>query len=247
MQTTLEVCTGTFAGALAAQRGGAQRVELCSGLAEGGITPSVGLMRAVADMPGLRKHVLIRPRGGDFLYDEDEVQIMLADIAEARRAGMDGVVIGALTPEGDVDLCTMRRLVEAAEGLAVTFHRAFDLCRQPEQALEHIVGLGCRRLLTSGQAATALQGLPLIARLVELADGRISIMPGCGVSALNAAEIISGSGATEIHASSRALLHSQMRYRRDGVGMGKDGADEYARLETSEEAVRAIVGALEKV
>lgn len=236
----LEICTGSYESALAALRGGADRVELCSGLEEGGITPSLGLVRAICKLQGIRKHVLIRPRGGDFLYTPAEQEIMIDDIFAAREAGVDGVVIGGLTAAGDIDMAFCRKLMDAADSLSVTFHRAFDVCRDASLALEQIIDLGCTRLLTSGQAATAEAGIPVLCQLVQQAAGRITIMPGSGVGSQNAAIILQQTGATEIHASARSDFHSKMEYRHDGVGMGRKDADEYIWKETAEEVVRAI-------
>ena len=147
MKRILEVCVGSVASAKAAREGGAARVELCSALEVGGVTPSLGLIHKVRAIEGLKLHVLIRPRGGDFLYDEAEVACMEQDIITARKSGADGVVIGALTLEGDIDVSVCRRLVEAAGGMSITFHRAFDMCRNPMQALEDVIKLGCHRIL----------------------------------------------------------------------------------------------------
>lgn len=258
----LEVCTGSITSVLHAAEGGAGRIELCSGLDEGGLTPSIGLIQAAMQVEGIKKHVLIRPRGGDFLYTEVELDIMVDDILAARRAGVDGVVVGALTADGDVDVEACHRFLDAARGeyvdfaegdldeayflppVSVTFHRAFDLCRDPFVALETLVALGFDRILTSGQAATAAEGLPLLRQLVERAAGRIVIMPGCGVNAQNAAHILAATGATEIHASARAAWPSQMHFRHQGVSMGKPGSDEYATKETDVETVRQIVASI---
>lgn len=244
MTRVLEVCVGSVSGAVAARNGGAVRVELCAALEVGGVTPSIGLVREVRKVEGLALHVLIRPRGGDFNYDAGEVAVMEQDIAALRRCGVDGVVIGALTPDGDVDVAVCRRLVAAAGSMHVTFHRAFDVCRSPMQALEDIIALGCDRLLTSGQQATAEAGVPLLRQLVEVAAGRLRIMPGCGVKSSNAAVILDACGAEEIHASARKPVESVMRYRHEGVSMGTAGSDEYARLDTDEIEVRRIVDAI---
>lgn len=240
----MEICTGSYDGVLTAARCGAARVELCSGLDEGGLTPSAGLIRSVCALEGIRKHVLIRLRGGDFLYTPEELRIMETDIRMAHELGADGVVVGALTADGDVDEEAAERLVEAAGGMSVTFHRAFDLCADPFAALESIIRLGFHRLLTSGRAATAEKGIPLLRQLVEQAAGRISVMPGCGVGPGNAALILRETGAREIHASARERMDSRMRYRLNDVTMGKNDSDEYSRLETSEEKVRDIVQSL---
>lgn len=244
-KTLLEICAGDIASVTAAAAGGADRVELCSALSEGGVTPSAGFIAAACAVGGVRKHVLVRPRGGDFLYTEAEKAVMLADVARCRDAGADGVVVGALQPDGTVDLPFLCRLVEAAGGMSVTFHRAFDLCSDPMFALLVVAGAGCKRVLTSGQAATAEEGLPLLRSLVEA--GRkmgVSVMPGCGVTPENARRIVDATGAEEIHASARAAVASGMTFRRGGVGMGLPGTDEYSRKETSPAVVRAIVDAL---
>lgn len=240
----LEVCTGSYQSVLAAREGGAYRIELCSGLDEGGLTPSIGLIRAAVEVQGIRKHVLIRPRGGDFLYTPAERRIITTDIVAAREAGVDGVVIGALTADGDIDMAACREWMAAAEDLDVTFHRAFDMCRDPREALEQIIDLGCSRILTSGTAATAEAGIQMLRQLIAQAAGRTIIMPGCGVSPLNVARIITESGATEIHASARSPYPSQMQFRHQGVSMGKAGADEFATQETSVEKVRQIVATI---
>ena len=244
MANILEVCAGSYASVLAARRGGAARIELCSALAEGGVTPSLGLIRAAVGVEGIRKHVLIRPRGGDFLYAEEEQRIMADDIRTARELGADGVVVGALTADGRIDLPAMERFMEAAQGMSVTFHRAFDLCRDPAEALEDIVRLGCHRILTSGQAPTAEQGIPLLRSLVQQAAGRIGILPGGGVGAGNAARILSATGAVELHASARSLWQSPMRFRHPGVAMGAPGSDEYSWMETSAQCVRDILASI---
>lgn len=244
MTRTLEVCAGDLRSVYAARQGGAVRVELCSGLAEGGMTPSAGLIKEAVESGGIAVNVLIRPRPGDFVYGDAEARVMLDDIAMAVDLGVHGVVIGALTPEGDVDVALVRKLVDAARGKSVTFHRAFDLCREPFEALKQMADLGVNRLLTSGQAQSALQGADLLSRLVEAAGDRISIMPGGGVNAGNAAEILDRSGAHEIHASARRAVASSMIFRRGDVSMGAAGSDEYATLSTSADIVKQIVSAI---
>ena len=246
MERILEVCVGSVASAIAARDGGAVRVELCSALEVGGVTPSLGLMREVRAIEGLKLHILIRPRGGDFLYDDAEVACMEQDIIAARECGADGVVIGALTADGDIDVSVCHRLVEAAGNMSITFHRAFDMCREPMQALDDIIALDCNRLLTSGRAGTAVEGVPLLKQLVEAAGDRVIIMPGCGVNADNASHILDATGACEIHASARRSVGSGMVYRHSGVSMGNSENDEYARKETSLEEVQRIVAAIKR-
>ena len=240
----LEICAGSVESAIAARHGGAQRIELCAALEVGGVTPSAGLIAEARKIEGLILNVIIRPRGGDFLYNEYEAACMEQDIHTCRQLGVDGVVIGALTAEGDIDTMLCKRLIAAADGMSVTFHRAFDMCRDPRKALEELISIGCDRVLTSGQAATAMAGVPLLKELVEQADGRIIIMPGCGVNSGNAAEILNATGATEIHASARKSVGSGMLFRHSGVSMGNPDSDEYARKETDVNEVRAIIDSI---
>lgn len=200
----LEVCTGSLSSVVAAVEGGAQRIELCQALSLDGLTPSIGMLSLVRELyPELTIHVLIRAREGDFVYDRREVRAMERDIRAALPYA-DGIVVGALTRGGDVDMAAMGCLVQAAEGRPVTFHRAFDVCRDPLVALEQIIGLGCRRILTSGQQPTALQGIPLLRQLRDLSDGRLIIMPGGGVNIGNARMILDQVGTSEIHGSCSA-------------------------------------------
>lgn len=239
----LEICAGTWDSAKAAAEGGADRIELCSALSEGGLTPSVGLIKkALSLQHSLKVHVLIRPRSGDFLYTPDEVEMMAEDIRTAVSLGVDGVVIGALTADGQIDVPACKVLVAAAAGVQnITFHRAFDMCADPFAAMEQIIGLGCNRILTSGLSSTAEEGIPTLRRLVEAAKDRIIIMPGCGVSPHNARRILGETGATEIHASARSEVHSLMKYTKADVSMGAAGRDEFSRMETDPALVREII------
>ena len=212
----LEVCCGDLESVLAAKAGGAHRIELCEALELDGLTPRPEwIERAVGT--GIRVHVLIRPQEGGFVYGETECRTMERQIAEARRLGAQGVVWGALTAEGDVDMPLCRRLMEASRGMSVTFHRAFDVCRCPTEALENIIRLGCDRLLTSGQATSAQEGIPLLRQLVVKAAGRLIIMPGAGVGPQNAARILAETGATEIHGSLRRNGHTSEEVVREVV------------------------------
>lgn len=200
----LEVCTGSLGSVVAAVEGGARRIELCQALTLDGLTPSIGMQSLVRELyPELTIHVLIRVREGNFVYDRREVRAMERDIRAALPYA-DGIVVGALTQEGDVDMAAMDCLVQATEGRPVTFHRAFDVCRDPLVALEQIIGLGCRRILTSGQAPRADEGIDLLRRLNDLGDGRIIIMPGGGVNINNARLILDQVGTSEIHGSCSA-------------------------------------------
>lgn len=242
-----EICANSVESCVEAQRGGADRVELCAGIPEGGTTPSYGdVVVARRVLTTTKLHVIIRPRGGDFLYSDLEKEIMLEDVRMARRLGVDGVVFGALTAEGDVDMEFMRQLMKEAEGMSVTFHRAFDVCRDPRVALEQIIELGCDRILTSGQMPKAEEGVELLRELVERAGERIIIMPGCGVNASNIAHIAEATGASEFHFSARSKRESDMIFRRSRVSMG--GAvviDEYSRDVTDVEIVRETIDRLQ--
>lgn len=237
----LEICAGSVESAIAARDGGAARIELCAALEIGGTTPSAGLIAEARKIEGIVLNVIIRPRAGDFLYNEHEADCMEQDIRTCRQLGADGVVIGALTADGDIDTALCKRLIDAAKGMSITFHRAFDMCRDPKRALEELIAIGCDRVLTSGQAATAEAGLPLLKELVQQAAGRISIMPGCGVNSGNAARILQATGAVEIHASARKNVGSGMLFRHSGVSMGTPGSDEYERKETDVDEVKHIV------
>lgn len=241
-----EVCANSVESCLAAQAGGADRVELCTGIPEGGTTPSYGDIATARELLiHTRLHVIIRPRGGDFLYTPVEQRIMLKDIENARRLGADGVVFGCLTPEGDIDIALMKQLLEAAQGMSVTFHRAFDVCRQPKQALETLIQLGCQRILTSGAQPTAEQGIPLLKELQSQADGRIILLAGCGVNENNIARIAGETGIREFHFSAREQLTSRMQFRNEAVSMGGTVCiDEYSRPVTTAERVRKTISAL---
>lgn len=238
----LEICAADIESVRAAEAAGAQRVELCSALAEGGVTPSAGFIAEARKSRDLGLMVLIRPRGGDFVYSPEEVDCMVADIATCALLGADGVVIGALTPDGEVDMPGCRRMIAAAGSMSVTFHRAFDMTRDPARALEDIITLGCDRILTSGQALSAPEGAPMLRRLRELAAGRIRIMAGAGVKSTNLAALLRDAHPDEVHASASAMKASAMRFRRTDVKMGAPDSDEFARKSTDEAEVRALVG-----
>ena len=235
-----EICANSVASCIAAQEGGADRVELCSGIPEGGTTPSFGMIRKARVSIDIGLNVIIRPRGGDFLYTSDELEEMVHDIRVAKELGADGLVFGCLTKEGNVDKEAMSILMEAAEGLPVTFHRAFDHSADPFKAIEDIIELGCARILTSGCRPTALEGAPLLAQLVEKAGDRIIIMPGCGVKENNIAEIARLSGAREFHFSARESVESGMTFRNPEVAMGSED-DPYGTVQTTARRVAATI------
>jgi copper homeostasis protein len=237
-----EICVDSVGGVRAAKAAGADRVELCADLLEGGITPSRGMVREARKVEGIKLHVIIRPRGGDFLFDDDEFSIMQADIETARAEGADGVVIGMLTPDARVDVPRTKELIAQARPLSVTFHRAFDMTTDPFEALETLVGLGVNRILTSGQEATVLEGLPLIVELIERAKDRIVIMPGAGITARNVDRIVATAKPKEIHFAALEPGTSEMRQRREHVFMGGElRPPEYDRLVTSAETIRSVM------
>lgn len=237
---TLEICANSATSCVEAELGGASRVELCAGIPEGGTTPSYGEIRTAKECCTIDINVIIRPRGGDFLYNEAEISAMLYDIEMAKRLKVHGVVVGCLTKEGDIDTMLLNKLVAAASPLSVTFHRAFDVCRAPFTALEQIIAAGCDRILTSGQQSSAVKGIPLIAELVKKAAGRIIIMPGCGVRAGNIAAIELATGAKEFHTSARSIVQSKMEYRNENVPMGSTPpASEFETEVTDREKVAA--------
>ncbi|WP_115049476.1 copper homeostasis protein CutC [Xanthomonas arboricola] len=207
----LEVAADSVGSALAAQEGGAMRVELCGGLDGGGLTPSFGTLAVVRERLQIPLYVLIRPRVGDFVFDAAEVEVMRRDVEHCVRLGCDGVVLGALDPHGQVDMATMRVLIAAAGSLGVTFHRAIDVSADPSRALEDAITLGCERVLTSGARASALEGVDTIAALVRQAGKRISIMPGAGLSEDNLRTVSEHTGAHEFHASARRVIAAQVQ------------------------------------
>jgi copper homeostasis protein len=239
----LEVCANSVDSAIAAQEGGAIRVELCDNLHEGGTTPSYGQIELARKLLKIKLYVLIRPRGGDFLYSDTEFEIMKADIRYCTATGCDGVVIGVLNADGTVDKQRGGELVKMAKekGLGVTFHRAFDMCADMQQAMEDIIEIGCERILTSGGKSTAVEGVNTIAHLIEKAKERITIMPGAGVNESTVADIIHYTAATEIHSSARADVKSKMEYRNDHILMGYGETDEYSFSVTDAERVRNII------
>jgi copper homeostasis protein len=243
----IEICIDSIAGVRAAAEAGAARVELCCALLEGGLTPSAGMMRqaVVAAAGRLKVHAIIRPRGGDFLYGDDEIGVMLDDVAAAKEAGAVGVVFGVLDADGKVDETKTAALIAAARPLSVTFHRAFDVSRDPFASLDALIRLNVDRLLTSGQAPGVIEGAPLIRALIERAAGRIVIMPGGDIAARNAARAAADTGAEEFHFAAFAPAPSPMRWRNDAIFMG--GAlrpPEYDRAATTLAAINAVAASL---
>lgn len=236
----LEICVETLANAQIADRGGAHRIELCGELAGGGVTPSLGLLEQVVSSIGIPVHSMIRPRGGDFLYSAGEFRAMERDIELAKRAGAAGVVLGVLTARGEVDVAATRQLIEAARPMRVTFHRAFDVTRDLDAALEAVIAAGTDILLTSGGAERLSEGIDAVARLVERAGGRIEIMGGSGVRLQNAVALYEASGVGAIHSSMRRPLSTE---ESTGIHVLPDALPPY---EVREEDVRTLTAALRK-
>ncbi|NOQ27319.1 MAG: copper homeostasis protein CutC [Bacteroidales bacterium] len=216
----LEICANSVDSALMAEKGGAQRVELCDNIYEGGTTPSYGAIKIAGEKLNIELNIIIRPRGGDFCYSDLEFEIMQKDIEFAKENGVNGVVIGLLHPDGCIDIKRTKQLVELAEPMSVTFHRAFDVSNEPFQALDDIIDCGCDRLLTSGQKNKAYDGVDLLKNLIEKANNRIIIMPGSGINEANIQEIYEKTGATEFHVSLRKNVLSKMNYKNEDINMG---------------------------
>lgn len=239
----LEICCYSLACAVTAQEAGADRIELCSAVNEGGLTPSAGVLMGARAQLTLPVHPIVRPRGGDFCYRADEFATMLDDIAFIRELGFAGLVIGVLNEDGEVDIARMRKIMRAADGMAVTFHRAFDMCASPLKALEELTDLGVARILTSGQQATAEKGISLITELKRQSRAPI-IMAGAGVRLSNL-DLFLAQGIDELHSSAGIHIASPMRYRNTGVSMSSDAsADEYARYQVDGNAVAAMKAAM---
>ena len=240
----VEVCVESVAGAFAAVVGGAARIELCSSLDAGGLTPSAGLCEAVCAAVQVPVFAMVRPRAGDFLFDSAEVDVMVRDIEALRRAGAAGIVVGALTSGGEVDRRRMGEFVDVADDLPVTFHRAFDVCRDAAEAVEELCALGVTRLLSSGQKASAPEGKHRLREVVELAAGRLHVMAGAGIREDNVVRLVEFTGVSEVHLSAAGQRKSRMAFRREEVHMGAPGENGYLLRTTEEAAVARVVSAL---
>jgi len=248
MNFRLEICVDSPDSAITAQRAGADRVEYCDNLTEGGTTPSNGAIAAARDNLTIGLHVLIRPRSGDFLYSDPEFDIMRRDIDICGECGVDGIVAGILRPDGHIDLERTARLFEFAYPMSATFHRAFDMCVDPFKGLEDVIDTGAARLLTSGMKNRAVDGLELIRKLVLQAGERIIIMPGGGINAKNVAEVASGTKAEEIHLTGRKIIESEMIFRREGIQMGGiKGIPEFSRKVADEDEIKKIIEILKMI
>lgn len=228
-----EICIDNIASALAVQKSGADGIELCAGLSEGGTTPSVGMIRKCRELLDIKIFVMIRPRRGDFLFSEPEIEIMLEDIAAAKEEGADGVVIGLLLPNGEIDVKNTKRLVTAARPMSVTFHRAFDMTPDPIAALHALKACGVDRILTSGQQATAEEGMELIEALIREAGDELIILPGAGINPSNLDKILVD-GVKEVHASAAERVESLMEFRNEWVDLSDErGISEYEHVQTT--------------
>jgi copper homeostasis protein len=244
----VEICVDSAPGAFAAERGGADRIELCDNLLEGGTTPSAGCIKIARRGLTIGLQVIIRPRGGDFLYSSEELEVMREDVRMAKDLGADGVVLGCLTAQGDIDRGRTEDLIQLARPLNVTFHRAFDMCRHPTKALEELIALGIDRVLTSGQEASCIEGLDVIAGLHKQAAGRIIVMPGGGLTPGNIRKFVAMTGVNEVHLSARHAVESDMSYRNSRVFMGGTlRPPEFSWKTTDEASVRAVVEGLRNI
>lgn len=242
--TSIEVCIDNIESLHYAQQGGATRIELCSSLALGGLTPSIGFMKQAARHSAIPVYAMIRPRQGDFLFSNEDIEIMLEDINAAKQAGLQGVVLGVLDDEGQVDATILKSLMKEAGPLGVTFHRAIDQCPAPFDALDVIISAGCERILTSGLEANALAGAGMLKRMVDYCGNRLSIMAGAGVTAENVAEIIQRSGIREVHLSGKSTRPSNMASYASRVHMGHADVDDFSIPVTSAEKIAAVAKAI---
>ncbi|HNY51819.1 MAG TPA: copper homeostasis protein CutC [Bacteroidales bacterium] len=248
MEFKLEICVDSAISALNAQSAGADRIELCDNLGEGGTTPGYGMIISARNNLSIGIHVLIRPRGGDFLYSDTEYDIMRRDIELCGENGIDGIVTGILLPDGTIDVERTARLIEFAYPMTATFHRAFDMCADPVRGLEDVIATGASRLLTSGQQNKALDAVELIRQLVIQAGERLIVMPGGGIDETNAAQIITATKAKELHLTGRMEIDSEMIFRRQGISMGSlPGNPEFKRKIADPEKIKKIIESLKMI
>uniref|UniRef100_UPI00313C5756 copper homeostasis protein CutC n=2 Tax=Dyadobacter sp. OTU695 TaxID=3043860 RepID=UPI00313C5756 len=240
---TIEICAYSLESCINAQAGGAGRIELCGGLGEGGTTPSAGLVEIVRKNVDIPLYVMIRPRGGDFVYDFFEEEIMRKDIDLAKKLGANGVVFGILTADGNVDVARTKALVDYAAPLKVTFHRAFDLTPDPMKALKDVIATGAERILTSGQKPSAIQATELLGKLAKEANGRIEIMAGGGVNHQNAAELKSA-GVHSLHLTAKKFRPARQKFFPDGISMAGEIPDEKSVMYSDLELIEAMVQAI---
>lgn len=234
---TMEVCCYNLESAIYAEAAGADRIELCANRHQGGTTPSYGMLEVVRKIVEIPIFSMIRPRGGDFLYSKEELEVMLHDIQMAKELGMEGVVMGVLRKDGQVDIEVMSRLIEVVRPMEVTFHRAFDLTPDPIKSLEDIISLGVDRVLTSGQRSSAYHGMAIIKSILESCKGAIIVMPGAGINEENVLQILEQTGAREFHVSASGTRPSKMKFHKNQVQMGSDEG-EYTVDITDENRIR---------
>lgn len=247
MSFLLEVCADSVQSAVAAQEGGADRIELCSGLVIGGISPSPAMFREVKQNTDIKVRVLLRPRFGDFCYDEYEFRTIRDEVEQFRDLGADGVVIGILNPDGRLNVEQMAELVKAAGGIGVTMHRAFDLCRDPFEALEQCVSLGIDTILTSGQKSSAWEGRELLSGLAERAAGRLDILAGAGIGPDVIEKLAVCTGVKAFHMSGKKVIDSRMEFRREGVPMGIPGFREFDIWQTDKGQIRSAAKVIRRL
>jgi copper homeostasis protein len=243
----LEICVDSVESAIASQAGGAQRVELCSDLNEGGITPSTGLIQAVRKHVSIEVFAMVRPRGGDSFYTSYEYDVMRADVSDMKELGVDGIVVGMLDQDGQVDVERTRELVQLAHPMQVTFHRAFDMSADLDASLEQVIETGADRILTSGGVQTVTQGAERVTHLIDKSKGRIGIMVGGGIRQENIRKIALRTGATEFHCSLRIRTQSPVTFRNLSLKLGSVANDEFARYVVLEENVRGLSDTLSKI
>ncbi len=248
MKFKLEICVDNIQSAIDAEEAGADRVELCGNLLEGGTTPGPGTIQLAREKLEIGLNVIIRPRGGDFLYDDQEYDIMKRDIKTCLIYGVDGVVLGILNPEGEIDVGRTSALVELAYPMPVTFHRAFDMCSDPVRGIEDVISTGAKRLLTSGQKNVVPDGAELISKVVKQAGNRIIIMPGGGLNISNIEFLARTTGANEFHLTARKSIDSGMKFRMEGINMGGlPGMSEFSRKVADKELIKKIIQILSAI
>lgn len=248
---TLEICVDSVESAINAERGKATRLELCSNLIIGGTTPTKSLFEEVKKNVDIPINVLIRPRFGDFLYSDYEVNIIKNEIKMFKKLGVDGIVVGILTKNGEIDLDNMKKFIEGAQDIPITFHRAFDVCREPLKAFYQLQELGVQNILTSGQSQDCLRGKKLLKELVKISTknskNKTEILVGAGLNIKNIDEIVNFTGATNFHFSGKRIKQSSMEYRKENVNMGLKEFSEFEILETDENLVREVADYLSKL
>ncbi|ALO14112.1 Copper homeostasis protein CutC [Salinivirga cyanobacteriivorans] len=241
----LEICCYTAESAILAEAAGAHRIELCDNYAEGGTTPSFATIQKVVDNLDIPVNVIVRPRGGDFVYSEIEYAVIKEDVRMIKDLGANGVVVGFLSANGEIDLSRTKTIIEMVGNMEVTFHRAFDMCKDPYRALDQLIELDVTRILTSGQMNSALEGADLIGRLIKKAQNNISIMPGSGVNAQNLDALIAQTNATDFHSSAKTFIQGKTNFQDQAVSMnGSTNPEEFRHISVDQEQVRAMLKVL---